>query len=78
MINEIKDLFKNIDFNTKGIGQKIKKILNNHLEIKEYIENELKKYPMYDSSYYFIRTIMDNIKKDKLIKCKACRKSNAC
>ena len=78
MINEIKDLFKNIDLNNKGIGQKIKKILNNHLEIKEYIENELKKYPMYDSSYYFIRTIMDNITKDNLIKCKACRKSNAC
>lgn len=78
MINEIKYLFKDIDFNTKGIGQKIKKILNNHLEIKKYIENELKKYPMYDSYYYFIRTIIDNIKKDKLIKCKACRKSNAC
>lgn len=78
MINEIKYLFKDINLNNKGIGQKIKKILNNHLEIKEYIENELKKYPMYDSSYYFIRTIMDNIKKDKLIKCKACRKSNAC
>lgn len=78
MINEIKYLFKDINLNNKGIGQKIKKILNNHLEIKEYIENELKKYPMYDSYYYFIKTIMDNIKKDKLIKCKACRKSNAC
>lgn len=73
MINEIKDLFKNIDFNTKGIGQKIKKILNNNLDIKKYLETELKNYPMYDSNYYIIRTIMDGIKKENLIKCKACR-----
>ena len=56
MKDKIKLLFKDIDFNKKGVGLKIKSIINEYLDVKEYLNNELKIYPMYDSYFYIIRT----------------------
>lgn len=78
MKDKIKLLFKDIDFNKKGVGLKIKSIINEYLDVKEYLNNELKIYPMYDSYFYIIRTIFDNLNKNDLIKCKTCRKTYAC